>query len=39
MRQLMHGNFCGIVQQQLFKSRTLTAELSNNVVIDGNYLL
>jgi len=40
MSQLMHGIFFGTVQQQLFKSGKLIAELSNDgVIIDGNHLL
>lgn len=31
--------FFGVVQQQLFKSRTLTVGLSNDVLTDGKYLL
>lgn len=36
----MHGIFFGTVQQPLFKSRKLIAELSNDgIIIDGNHLL
>lgn len=40
MSHVMHGIIFGTVQQQLFKSRKLIAEFSNDdIIIDGNHLL